>query len=621
VAGFASTACSSSDGGGATTSPTANDPGTAPDHVTIPTCGVGEMPRAGSSTCVSVGPAAAPEGFEPAADGAWGYRAIVPPHPCLGLERAAIGSRDCVPIDDCNAPFPPANAKLVVKAGGLTLPDALAIAGDGDTIALDEGTYASIVVDRDVNLIGRCASKVMFKAAGAGKENGIGVDGGHKVSVRSVTFHGFEFGVWAGGAGTSATVERSIFETGGAAAWVVAGATLDFRTSLVTSAGTTQNVLVDGILVARGGTATVTDSEFRYLHVALDAFGIGTHVSASRLVVNERSPEPLSPLVVSSEGATVEVDSSRFEAFDRGLGGAKALDDRDPKGNAPATLHISKSELIRTNPTDAAGFDVYGGSNLELTDSTLTSRARVAISAEESANVSLVRSILRPVAADDPSKRVSGAALIVNDGVHLSLDGSVILGSSQSAILASRECQLRVANSLIADTWEYTRKDLGKRFASGQAISLSGNATLELTDSTLANNAGVAIWMGPEQSSVRIERSAVLSTKAAKDSTAIAGLFALSGTLEITDSLFHGIPDTAISLSGMTGAIARTVFSQSAVAFRVVADTTLVEDADEARVPGAGEVITRKNVIVDVATAQSADELPLGDCRCEAPPK
>jgi hypothetical protein len=461
----------------------------------------------------------------------------------------------------------------------------------------------------------------MLKAAGTGKENGVAVDRGHKVSVRSVTFHGFEFGVWAGGAGTAATVERSIFESGGAAAWVVAGATLDFRTSLVTSAGTTQNVLVDGILVARGGQATVTDSELRHLHVALDAFGIGSHLGASRLVVSERSPELLSPLVVSSEGAKVEVDSSRFEAFDRDLGGAKALDDRDPKGNTPATLRISKSELIRTNPTDAAGFDVSGGSTLELTDSTLTSRARIAISAEEAATVSIVRSIIRPVAKDDPSKRVSGAALVVNDGVHLSLEGSAILASSQSAILASRECQLRVASSLIADTWEYTRKDLGKRFTSGQAISLSGNATLELTDSTLANNAGVAIWMGPEQSSVRIERSAILSTKPVAESTSIAGLFAMSGTLEISDSLFHGIPDTALSLSGVTGAVSRTFFSQSSVAFRVLGDTTLVEDADEARVPGAGEVITRKNVIVDVATTQSADELPLGDCRCEAPPK
>lgn len=579
------------------------------------------MAHVGSGTCIGVGPTAIPEGFEPAPDDAWGFRAIVPPQPCLGLERASIGSRACKPIDDCNAPFPPPAAKLVVAAGGLTLPAALSIAGDGDTIALDEGTYASIVIDRDVKLVGRCASKVVFKTAGTGKENGIGVDGGHQVSVKSVTFHGFEFGVWAGGPGTSATVESSIFESGGAAAWVVAGAKLDFRTSLVTSAGTTRDVLVDGILVARGGQATVTDSEFRYVHVALDAFGIGSHLTASRLVVNERSPEPLSPLVVSSEGATVEVDSSRFEAFDHGLGSAKALDDRDPKGNTPAKLHISKSEMIRTNPTDAAGFDVYGGSTLELTDTTLAYRARVAISAEENANVSLVRSVVRTVSKDDPAKRVSGAALVVNDGVHLSLDGAAILGSSQSAILASRECRLKVTGSLIADTWEFTRKELGKRITSGQAISLSGNASLELTDSTLANNAGVSIWMGAEKSSVRIERSAVLDTRSAADSTAIAGLYALSGTLEITDSLFHGIPDTAVSLSGVTGTISRTIFSQSPVAFRVLAASTLVEDADEARVPDAGEIITRKNVRVDVATAQSADELSLGDCRCEAPPK
>ena len=617
-AGLAGAGCGSSDEGGPITTPTANDPGTTPDPVAVPTCGVGQMARAGSTTCIAVGPAV-PEGFEAAADGAWGFRAIVSPKPCLGLERAAIGSRTCTPIDDCNAPFPPANAKLVVSATGLTLAAALALAGDGDTIAIDEGTYPSVVIDRDVNLVGRCASKVILQAAGTAKENGIGVDGGHKISVKSITFHGFEFGIWAGGAGTSAKVESSIFENGGAAAWIIAGATLDFRTSLVTSAGTTRDKLVDGILVARGGKATVTDSEFRYLHVALDAFGVGSQLTASRLVVSERSPELQSPLVVASEGAKVDVDSSRFEAFDSYVGGAKALDDRNPKGNTAAKLRIERSELIRTNPTDAAGFDVSGGSTLEIVDSTLAYRARIAVSAEEASNVSLVRSVVRPVSKDDAKNRVVGAAFVVNDGVHLSLEGSAIVGSAQSAILASKGCRLGITGSLIADTWEYTRKDFSKRFASGQAISLSGNATLELTDSTLANNAGISLWMGAENSRVRMERSAVLTTGMAGDSTAVAGLYALSGTLEITDSLFHGTPDTAMSLSGVTGVVTRTVFSKSDVGIRVVAGSILVEDKDEARVPEEGEILTRSNVLVDIATPESADELPLGDCRCTAP--
>jgi hypothetical protein len=274
---------------------------------------------------------------------------------------------------------------------------------------------------------------------------------------------------------------------------------------------------------------------------------------------------------------------------------------------------------VRTNPTEASGFDVFGASTLELTDTTLAYRARVAIAAEKAANVSVVRSIIRTVSKDDPKNRVSGAALVVNDGVHLSLDGSAVLGSSQSAILASRECQIKLTSSLVADTWEYTRKDLNKRFTSGQAISLSGNATLELTDSTLANNAGTSIWMGLEQSRVRIDRSAILAT--ATGSTAIAGVYALSGTLEMTDSVIHGIPDTAMSLSGVTGVISRTTLSKSATGLRVLGDSTVVEEADEARVPDPGQIVTRKNVLVDIATPEATEALPLGDCRCEAPAK
>lgn len=612
-------ACGGSDGGGATTTPTANDPGTAPDHVTLPTCGAGQMAKAGSPSCAPVGPLGPPDGFEAAADGAWGFRAIVPARVCGAAERASIGSAACAPIDDCSAPFPPANAKLVVSATGMTLAAALAIAGDGDTIAIDEGTYASVIVDRDVNLVGRCASKVVFQAAGAGKENGVGVDGGHTVGVKSITFRGFEFGIWAGGAGTKAKVERAIFEKGGAAAWVVSGASLDFSKSLVTSEGTSASALVDGIIVARNASATITDSEFRGMHVAIDGFGVGTHVTASRLVVSERSPELLSPLVVASEGAKVEVDASRLEALKSYLGGAKALDDRDPKGNVPATLRVSKSELVRTNPTDASGFDVLGGSTLEITDSTLAYRARVAISAEEAANVSLVRSVIRPVSKDDAKNRVVGAAFVINDGVHLTLEGSAVVGSSESAILASRGCQIRLTSSLVADTWEYTRQSLSKRFASGQAISLSGDASLELTDSTLANNAGVAIWMGPDGSSLRMDRSLVAATAA--DSKAIAGIFAMSGTLEITDSIVHGIPDTALALGAVTGVVSRTILSKSPVAYRAGEGTTLVDTKDEARVPEAGELVTRANVLVDIGAPQVPDELPLGVCNCEAPPK
>jgi hypothetical protein len=108
----------------------------------------------------------------------------------------------------------------------------------------------------------------------------------------------------------------------------------------------------------------------------------------------------------------------------------------------------------------------------------------------------------------------------------------------------------------------------------------------------------------------------VLNTQAAGASNAMAGLVALSGTLEITDSLFHGIPDTALVLEKATGLVTGTVLSQGNVGFRLPGATTLVDTADDTQQPNDGEVLSRKNVLVDIASAQITDALALGDCRC-----
>jgi hypothetical protein len=172
-----------------------------------------------------------------------------------------------------------------------------------------------------------------------------------------------------------------------------------------------------------------------------------------------------------------------------------------------------------------------------------------------------------------------------------------------------------VTRSLVQGTFELERTGFDVRFASGQAISLSGDASLELIDSTLADNAGAAIWMGGAEASARIERSAVLATRG-EASTAVAGLVAWGGTIDVRESLFHGVPDTAIALGQVTGVVADTVLSRSAVGFRWLGDSRLVPDADEARQPMTGEILARDVVQVETEAAEVEEPLPLGDCRC-----
>lgn len=585
------------------------------EHVDVPSCPIGAMPRAGAPTCAPVGPQKPPEGFE-AVSGAWGFRAIVPTVQCLPDQRVAIGNGKCVVVDDCSAPFPPPGAKVVVKSGD-DLSAAIAKAAPGDTIAIDEGTYSGVRVARDVNLVGRCASKVVLQAASA-DDRGIEVDGARKIAIRSVTFRGFDWAIWAATSGAAVSVERSIFQGNRAAVWVTRGARIDLQQSIVDARRDLLDpspiAMADGVVVANGASANVAETELRDIHLAIDAYGPGTRVKATAIVASERSPE-MSALVVAAQGAVVEVDRSRLEAAEKYVGGAKGEDDREPKTKAPAKLRITRSELIRVFPTDASGFDVHGASSLELEDCTLASRARVAISSNDSSQVSVVRSVIRPIDPRDAKKREVGAGIVVNDDVALTLEDSAILGMAQSAIMASKGCRITMARSLVAATWEHERKSFDERFESGQAISLSGTASLELTDSTLADNAGAAIWMGGEEARARIERSAVLTTQP-EASTAFAGLVAWGGTIEVRDSLFHGVPDTAMALGQVTGLVADTVLSKSAVGFRWLGDSRLVPDADETRRPQVGEILSRNVVQIETDAAELEEPLPLGDCRC-----
>ena len=580
-------------------------------------CPAGQMPQTGPNTCVSVGTDAVPSGFE-AAGPQWGFRAIVPSAACGADTRAAIGQTACQPIDDCSAPFPPSNATITVQSGATgavpwivpTIAAALAIAANGSTIAIDEGTYAGVVIDRDVNFVGRCASKVIVQSQST-NDHGIGADGPYKVSVRSVGFQGFNFAIWVGG-GSNVTVQNSVFSLGQVAAWVTTGGTLQFQGNLVDS---TPSIMVDGVLVADGGQATVSDTEFRDIHIALDAFGRGARATGSRLVVSERSPE-FSALLIAAVGGEVDVDHSRLEAFQKSVGAAEDTDVREPGKTEGGTLHVSSSELVRTFSTDPSGLDVSGGSSLELAESTLAYRARIAVSAEYASNVTVTRSVIRPVDPSDPANHALGSAFVVNDGTRLAVEESAILRPGQSAILASNGCQITLDRSLIQGTWEFARTDLTTRLGIGQAISLSGNASLVMTDSTLEDNAGVSIWMSNETASIQVLRSAILDTRDPKTSTSTAGLLAWGGTVDVEDSLVQGIPDTAIAIGQAMGVVSHTILGKSSVGFRMMGDSRLVQVKDASLRPSAGKVLSRENVLIDMASAEQGGTLPLGGCRC-----
>jgi hypothetical protein len=168
-------------------------------------CPPGEMPRAGSAKCVSVGWTDCPAGFELDASG-WGCKAVLPAQPCTGATRMALGESVCIPVGNCQRAFPPDDATLFVNAnfapGELdashfaTLQAALDAAADGDVIALFPGRYPqSVYVGRDVKITGICPDQVVVGNDNASVYPGIEVGSGTAAHLEGITIEGYTMGL------------------------------------------------------------------------------------------------------------------------------------------------------------------------------------------------------------------------------------------------------------------------------------------------------------------------------------------------------------------------------------------------------------------------------------------
>jgi hypothetical protein len=119
------------------------------------------------------------------------------------------------------------------------------------------------------------------------------------------------------------------------------------------------------------------------------------------------------------------------------------------------------------------------------------------------------------------------------------------------------------------------------------------------------------------KASVKVERSVIVDTREAERSTAAVGLLAWSGTVDLRDSLVHGIPGTALAFGDAIGAVSGTTISRADVAFRFLGQSRMVAAVADDQRPGESELLTRNNVVVETRTTEAEEPLPLGDCRCE----
>ena len=506
--------------------------------------------------CSAGGWASCPEGST-ARDSKWGCQATLPAAACTGASRDAYGSATCVPIGDCGAAFPPANATLFVDPAGAVdathftrIKDAMAASTSGAVIAIASGTYPeSLVATTDLTLVGHCAAKVSIVGAGS-SVRGLRVESGAKVTARGLTitkqFIGVSVGVGASLALSDSVIEANsevgISLSEGVSTFI--GERLAVRDNKEGSSG----LHGWGLNAQAGATVTVTDSAFSGNHYANVRLSSKTSGTFERIVLRDGKPTTMEDVgrgLSVQEGATAKVTRAAIvDNYEIGILAADAttieLED----------VLVGRTKLARSGAFGRA-LDAFGGAQVHAK---------------------------RFHAYDNHDASV----IVVESGTHVTLEASSIVDTA------------------------FEKKGL-----LGRAIAVQQGATVDVVDSAIANAHEVAIAVFDDGTRFTLNRSIVTGTQPNGEAAFGHGVMAAFGSLvEIADSEIAESAGVGIAIGDASARVARVRIRKNAIGLYVQDGTTLREAADS--VPGPLEVtVTSDTLFLGNTTRFSAGIVPL----------
>lgn len=162
------------------------------------TCPAGTITSLAKGACEAVGIETCAEGF--VRDGEGSCKPVLPASSCAAGTFATPGESACHAPDECGADAFPSGSLYVDQSaadGGdgtkakpvRTIAAAIALAKDGETIAITDGTYVeNVTIDKTITLLGRCSATVTVRAADATRP-AIAITAG-KPAVRSLAVTG-----------------------------------------------------------------------------------------------------------------------------------------------------------------------------------------------------------------------------------------------------------------------------------------------------------------------------------------------------------------------------------------------------------------------------------------------
>lgn len=510
-------------------------------------CGPGTAPVLGKRECQRVGWSACPSGFVEDGSG-WGCAPVVADS-CAAGERPALGSAACVPVGDCGAPFPPAEATLFVDPSGpvdathfRTVTAAVAAAPDGGVVAIAPGTYhESVTLHRPITLAGKCAAQVRLEGPFT-QMAGLLVSGAQGVAVRGLTVANHALAgvyVYKGG---SADLSDVVAEGNTGSGLFVTGAGSVLRASRTLVVDTRP----DGAGKFGWGAGAQEQGELSLSDCALQNatnYGVSatgsTKVKLERVVIRDTVPGPSGALgygVVVQGASTATVSQSLVE---RSTGAGVKVSE------AQSTLTVEES-VIRLTAPDAVVHSGHGavaslGGALIVRSSVVAENARAGVMMKDDPSSARIEgSVVRGPLPYRPGTFAYG--VVADLGSTLDLVGSAVVGTVSNALMVQRGARANVTGTLVRDTVAHPADLAAKLSGSGVGLTVGQGSTVVVDGSAFVANhsSGVVanILAEPGQTpdptqpppTVTLKASLILGTLPAANGDAGHGLDAVSGS-------------------------------------------------------------------------------------------
>ena len=597
-------------------------------------CPNGTMPTLGSLDCTPVGWTTCPAGFELDPAG-WACGEVLPASPCTGATREALGEAACVPLGDCQAPFPPAAATHFVDAaftaGQLdanhfqTLGAAVAAAQAGAVIAVADGTYPELVdLTRPVSLVGRCAEKVRVDGAQRPRETvkclgakgaalkGLTVSGGQGVlagdgcdlTLEDVLVADARMaGLWSQDTGTVIHARRVAIRTvkydsggqGGYGAGALDGARLELEDTVVESADDTGVGVFSETAAATASLVRTLVLDTNRAHASSQATGLW--LASSAVDVAQTVVRGTRGTGILAQGAGCQVslresvvrDTTELTAQEgagvRVADGCQATLDRSRlTGNVRAGVIVQTAGTLVTvtgstldqNLPEAdgdfgVGVYVAQAGRADVTGSTLLANAKYGLHAEGADSV--VRATATLVrSTQSTGAGVHGRALDVTEGALGELHASTALFNHDESIMSGNPGSLiRLFGVLVRDSQP---RPSG---VSGRGLGIFEGGAMEADGVAVVRAFDAAIFIDQPQGSplgqATFRHLLVRDTLAAPNGQMSGTALANSGILKLSESGLVGSRS-----SGMAVAHPGSVATLENVTIR---DTAAVEAAGE----------------------------------------